>query len=440
VVKVRIRDLIVWFLILTNVAIPATNIKFADIQPADVVLVAILIAVVGWFAFSDRDIRVDRDIAWLLSSWSLLILLVALSALCSLRLQFHPPSDALKDSLKMAPWLSAAKLIQIGSCVGGFLFFAQVLGRDLRLLRLAASLYIWIGVINALYAILSWMLLYYYNIDLLGAYQDFSGIRTRALFNEGGPYGLYSVSVILVAAFQRYNFRSITRLSFWGLIVGPVGLSFILSGSKGGIICIVALMAWAALSRLQIRYLTIGAALVVVAIVATPILDQLQTYWNIYQDYGIVAAANPGDLNIVAGRMAAATVIPEMVQAHPIIGVGIGNYSLMRAGPEIDVVAPDFWDVPGAGLSIYAAELGIPLFLFLLWNIWWPIRIVRQSRLPNSVVILVAYQLFAQLIQVQATFFYPWFVCAIGFGFYLANKHGGPHRSPAAYPRHAISP
>lgn len=272
------------------------------------------------------------------------------------------------------------------------------------------------------YASLSWMLLSQFNIDLYGAYEDFSGIRARALFNEGGPYGLYAVSVLLVAVFAYYNLRSLGRWSLWLLVVAPVGLSLMLSGSKSGMICLIAVLGWAALTHLRAGYLIAGAVVGCAAIAVTPILDQLGAYWNVYQNYETVAAAKSDDLNIVAGRVAAMTIIPEMTAAHPLLGVGLGNYALMRGTSEIDVPSPDVWDVPGCGLSLYAAELGIPLFLLMLWNIWWPIRIVRKSHLATSLLILVAFQFFAQLIEVQATFFYPWFVTALGFGFYLAQK------------------
>jgi hypothetical protein len=170
------------------------------------------------------------------------------------------------------------------------------------------------------------------------------------------------------------------------------------------------------------RYLIIGAAVAATAIAFTPILHQFGSYLVIYQNYELVASAKSEDLNVVAGRLAAAIVIPEMVAAHPILGVGLGNYSVMRGAPEIDVPSPDVWDVPGSGLALYAAELGIPLFLILVWNIWTPVRMVRNAGLPTCLIILVAYQFFAQLIEVQATFFYPWLASAIGFGFYLAQK------------------
>lgn len=148
--KICFRRLVSYLLVLVNLALPVTNFKVADIQAVDVVLVAILTATAAWLIRQERPVRIDRDISWLLGSWLLFVLLAGLFALCSLRLRFHQPFDALGDPLKTAPFLSAAKLIQLASCMGGFILFAEWLRRDPRLLRFAASAYVWIGVINAL--------------------------------------------------------------------------------------------------------------------------------------------------------------------------------------------------------------------------------------------------------------------------------------------------
>jgi hypothetical protein len=178
--------------------------------------------------------------------------MTGLFALCSLRLRFDLPYDALNDPLKTPPFISVAKFIQLGACIGGFIFFAQMLGTDVRLLNFAASLYVWVGLLNAIYANVSWIMLMHYGIDLHGAYEDFSGFRACALFNEGAPYGLYAASILLVAAFKYYGLGTMYRLQFWALVAAPVGLSIVLSGSKSGALCLIALFAWTALTQLRI--------------------------------------------------------------------------------------------------------------------------------------------------------------------------------------------
>src|SRR5262249_549821 len=234
---------------------PLTNLKFADLQPVDGVLLLVsAVLVIQWIVGRNR-LLLEPTLARLATGYAVFLLAAALLALLSLRLQFYPPSGAAQDPLRSAPFLSIAKLVQLTICVTGFLCLGHILGKDWRLLKAAAALYVWIGVLSSLYAIVSWIILYYFNLDLLGSYVDYSGLRTRAFFNEGGPYGLYAVSIILVGLFRRYTLRTITSASLLLGVVLPVGASLILSSSKSGAICLVLLFAGMGISGLRISHL-----------------------------------------------------------------------------------------------------------------------------------------------------------------------------------------
>jgi O-antigen ligase len=79
------------------------------------------------------------------------------------------------------------------------------------------------------------------------------------------------------------------------------------------------------------------------------------------------------DTGSSAARIPMYEVAFNVIKAHPIVGVGLKNYTLVHQDydhtPEhISVLIPDF---PVHNLFLlYAAEIGIPGLLFFLWFIW----------------------------------------------------------------------
>ena len=81
------------------------------------------------------------------------------------------------------------------------------------------------------------------------------------------------------------------------------------------------------------KKILIGATVLLLAVLGL-FQRQLVTYWLLYQDIDEIAAYHPGDRNYVMGRVTGALIVPRMIAAHPIGGIGLGNYSLMRNDPE----------------------------------------------------------------------------------------------------------
>ena len=101
-----------------------------------------------------------------------------------------------------------------------------------------------------------------------------------------------------------------------------------------------------------------------------------------------------------------------MIEAHPITGIGLGNFSLLRNAPEYLQGLPtkDTWELPGIGLVAYVAELGIPLFVYLMVLLCMPAWMCR-FRASKFAFVLAAYQPLAHVFGVQLNFYYPW-LCA----------------------------
>jgi len=117
----------------------------------------------------------------------------------------------------------------------------------------------------------------------------------------------------------------------------------------------------------------------------------------------------------------AAHLVPRMIAEHPFGGIGFGNYSLQRNNPNYLQGLPTTsgWDLPGLGLAGYVAELGVPLVLFLIWLIWYPVKVIRFHKVSILVVLTASYQFFAHLVGVQITFVYPWLLTALALGYAL---------------------
>ena len=76
------------------------------------------------------------------------------------------------------------------------------------------------------------------------------------------------------------------------------------------------------------------------------------------------------DANFVMGRVAGLVLGPRMMAAHPLLGVGWGNYPLVRDDPQYrrgTAFALQSTDSPSLGPIDYIVELGFPLFLYLTW-------------------------------------------------------------------------
>ena len=415
---------------------PLTTLKTGDIQPVEFFLGFWMLLVVVWIAINDWSFFARPELMRLSRHYAIFFLLTLAISLFALRLEFYPPPVAAGHLFKARGILSIARLAQFGLAASAMIVLANLTSRDPRLIRFLAAAYMWVGVTNATYAIASWLALYLAHIDLLGAYVTESGRlvdqlpRARAFFNEGGPYGVYAVSVILVTLFRRSALHDIKRGTM-GAVLLLVGSSLALSASKAGIICSISLWLWQSLHKFRVRQIAAAVA-VAAAILTTPLVQGVENYWYAYQVLEYAAAQDPHDYNLVVGRVAGMYIMPRMVADHPISGVGFGNYPLIRNSPQYLQMLPDedVWDIPGLGLIEFTAELGIPMFLYLLWIVWTPVRIGRRLGVPGIALVLGGFQLFAELLGAQITFFYPWLATSLAMGFMLEVGRSGNAVAP----------
>ena len=399
-----------WLLALAMLS-AAPVLRIGDVQLLEIVQALSVCAAAAWVAYGGFRIRFPEP--WREYGVRYLVLLglcAGVSAL-SLRLQFFPPPGI--SILKQPAAVSVSRLLELSLAMYSALAAAAAFRRNPKLLRMALDLYCGVAAVSAFLSILSWVLLEGGGIytPMVYGFDD----RVRGFFNEGGPYGMYLASAAVAALFRRRLFPPAYRgVIAWFLALD--GAALLLSGSKAGLIAAAMLCGSGVLlagSRKQKMALLAVAAL---ALAATAGLfgSKFLNYWLLYQNFDEAAAYHPDDPNYVMGRVAGALIVPRMTAAHPAGGVGLGNYSLTRNDPEYLQGLPptDEWDLTGMGLAGAAAELGVPLAVYLFWLLLRPVRRARAVRAPVAVGLAAAFQPVAFLLGVNLNFFYPWLVTA----------------------------
>jgi hypothetical protein len=412
--KNRLRDVLLIGLLTSLAAF--TNIKLAGLQMEDVALMGLSFYSVAKFLASGFFLQVDRTLHSLLKSWCLLLLSLLILAVLALRLKFYPLEDA--SLLKQPVVFSVSKLLQLAAIIVGFLWLTNRFLNKKYLIK-AMDVYWYTGIGISLYAVICWIFLLATHIDVpfldqfFGAYLLDGHIRARGFFNEGGPFGIYVASVLIIGLLRGdMTGRSISVVKF--IILGS---AFLLSSSKAGFFLLLLMFIGSVMlgssTKTKLIYLLPATILFTGIAFSLNLQQSLEGYINAYQGVEDKIAYLSNDNNIVLGRVAALYIVPRMLAAHPATGIGIGNYPLMRNDPHYLGKLPtirDREDLPALGIAGIAAELGIPATLWMMVLFLVPYWTNRK----NGILIRAAasFQFLAHAMGVQITFFYPWFVSA----------------------------
>ncbi|MGE5645921.1 MAG: O-antigen ligase family protein [Acidobacteriota bacterium] len=380
----------------------APVLKIGDVQAVEILQTLWLALAAPAFLY--RGMRVPYS--W--RGYALFLgLCLALSAV-ALRLPFYPPLET--GFLKQPGLLSLARIFELSLAICFMLIVARLLARRRALLRLALDAYCAIGVLSAWVSLAAWALARGAGIETFPVYGD--GARLRGFFNEGGPYGVYLVSVAVTVLLRA---RLMGRARNAALV--SLGAALFLSGSKAGVLaaaCLCGIGAAVTGSRAR-RIAVLGSCAAVLAIFLALFQGRMYGYMYSYLNFDEVLVYRPGDPSLIMGRIAAALIVPRMIAAHPLVGIGAGNYSLMRNDPVYLQGLPpvDDWDLAGMGLFGSAAEFGLPLTVFLLALLLRPLIAARKRRAPAIVAVAAGFQPLAFLLGVNLNFFYPWLVGAL---------------------------
>ena len=135
--------------------------------------------------------------------YGLFLIMCAALSIVSLRLTFYPVPDV--SALKQPLTVSIARLFELGLVMYFTVACADTLASKPRLIRYALDTYYSIGTLSALVSIASLIALTFSGVQAFSAYG--TDKRVRGFFNEGGPYGLFLVSAILIGFVRAHYFR-----------------------------------------------------------------------------------------------------------------------------------------------------------------------------------------------------------------------------------------
>ena len=411
-----------WVVVVTVLS-TAPVLKLGDVQLVEAVQciwIAIYIASLSTSRLTPPTDRLWRDLR--LQYGIFLVLSTAISIL-SFRLSFYPPPNI--SLLKQPGFVSLSRLFELGLAIWFMLVLAASMARRQTLLRLALSAYCAAGLVSAIASIVSFGLEATLGWHLYPVYgRDH---RVRGFLNEGGPYGLFLISVILAALLRARYFPPRSRIAHrFAVLTLIVALG--LSGSKAGILAAAALCLFGVIVSTTTRQRFVLAALLVLTTASFVLLFRARfvSYVYTFSNFQMQVYMRQSDPNLVMGRIVAVFIVPRMILAHPLLGIGLGNYSLMRNDPDYLRGLPpaDQWDLPGLGLIGVAAEMGVPLTIYFFLILLKPMRYAKLAKAPAVLRVAAAFQPAAVLLGVNLNFFYPWLFSAfaLSFIFYEAGE------------------
>jgi hypothetical protein len=410
-----------FFLALVGTLASTVTLKFAEIQYLEYIYAFQMGLLV--LALPRRHYRVSwaRPLAFLGLLYILFDVLALVLAIFALRFHFYTSSWV--TPLKSPVIITISRLVELILSSFIMLYLADLFRTSVDKLRFTMRIYFWTGVASACYSTLGAIALRL-GLGSFGVYSNLN--RFRGFYNEGGPYGLYVVSCLVVGICLYRQQWEPRRRFFFAFAMLSIGLVF--SFSKAAYLCSLTLLLLNALLEGSVAR-RLGIVLTGIALIftVTRFID-VEAGIRIYQregaNYEFASHRHSLDQNYVGGRVAGAFIIPRMIAAHPWTGVGWGNYALVRNDPAYRGSAAwaDFYDIAGLGILSYAAEFGLPLFFFLVVIFLLPFVYLRRHGAPAYIWNLALVHPLVMLYGAQLNLTYPWIATAFALGLGFAAR------------------
>jgi hypothetical protein len=369
-------------------------------------------------------------------------------SLSSIRLPLYPPVYG-PFFLHVPLLVVVLRYIELFVVVFYGLYAAELMRRDHRLRDFGMKWYVKSAIIT------SWMTFAAFAIFKFTGFAPSSvntAARGQGMFPEGGPWGLYLVTVAMVTRIL-WKRKAITHRQFL-ITAATLGYSFYLCRSKSAALAaLLIFVTQVFFGRSLKQKLTSIVAIAAVCTATWFVFDVpmlLDLYVALQKKAEVVVWLNRDDPNTAYGRVAGSVIVPRMIAAHPITGIGMGNYSVMRNDPDyLGIMFPvRNYDLPGLGLMAVAAELGIPCLMLLYGMMMYPAFRVKLANGNAALLTLALCQPYVHLMGAQITLFYPWMSAAFVLSFLPlpARKLGrrfvmaGPKGFPKGGPRPLSAP
>jgi len=378
-------------------------LKVAGIQYLEIIEILLFLYLLTRSARTAWRIEMSRFLLRLGWKYALFLAVAAIGV----ALSFTRPTYLTTARIYGLGYISISRATELVCGVTALITLAEVFRRDPRKCFFTMKVYFWTGTISGLVAIPQAIL----AADHRGA----------GFFNEGGPYGLYMISVLLVGmALRAFAIGPGRTVLTAALVFDLVALTSAASKAAFAAIAVLFIIQVAIAAGVKQRIVALGVMMLGVILVAsfTNVVKGTATYLATSDSYVQLSQLRPTDYNLVVGRVAGLYFVPRMIAQHPWLGVGWGNYGLVRNAPEYrgDSVWVSVNDLPSLGLYGLAAEIGIPLTLFLIYLLFLPAAAVRRLTTWRIVANLALLQPIVHLFGAQLNLTYPWIVSAFALG------------------------
>lgn len=396
-------------------------LKIGEIQYLELILGADLM-IVAWLFFQNRmRVPIFKPFYSIGTSYVMFIGLAFLLSIFVLDQNFYAYNYTL---LKRPVLVTISRIVQLLLDVFYMLYMASLYREDERLCAFGARVYYWIGVLGGIYAIASFPLNYLFDLQV-GTYSD--SHRLRGFNNEGGSYGTYLVSVILLTV-AMYHRKWLSRRQYF-MSMALFLVCLVGSQSKAAFfVVLVILLAHMLWTKTGVtRWVTIGAVVLAFAILTSVInlRGQIDTYVKLSATYQKLSNKKSTDGNYVMGRVSGAILGPRMVKAHPLVGIGWGNYPLVRDDPAYrqgTAFSIAKIDSPSLGPLDYMVELGLPLWMYMTWLALKPVYLLRRNRADPWLLGLAMMQPVSNWFGAHLNITYPWVVVGLALGMGFTNR------------------
>ena len=235
--------------------------------------------------------------------------------------------------------------------------------------------------------------------------------RLRGWFAEGGPYGLMLAFIFVISFFYRSRYNLLIRFFLVFNIV-------FLARSKAGILLLVlwGVIYYYKTIYKKIRSLSLAVLVIGAAIIFFAFLKLADVYIEYSENMKEYIELRPDDTNIIMGRIAGSHIVPKMVVDNPILGIGLGNYPIMRNIPEYRSFIPESPsgknDAHGfGGIVQILVDGGVFILFFFSLILYLATR--KTIKLKNNLEIYFFVFPCFFLTGVQIYFLYPWFLYGV---------------------------
>lgn len=403
-----------WVILAIMGALTSTVLlKIASVQYLEIIELALLLFVAFRVAQNGWQFELSRSLLRIAAGYAIFFFVTAIGAALALQRSFYLETAGLYGP----GFITVARAAELAAGVSALLILADIFRRDRAKCLFTMKVFFLVGSLSSVVSLAGLVVERILHIPMLGA----AAGRASGFLNEGGPFGLYVLSVMVTGWVLR-SFNGVVARRVLLLAQICNFLAFAASASKAGFVALGLLFLGQLLISSGIRQRLLAAVVAAVAIAITITLTDVYGGTLKYiaggEAYETYSVLRPNDTNFVIGRAAGLYFVPRMIAAHPWLGVGWGNYGLVRNDVQYRGFSPVIGVTDAAGLGLYSttAEIGIPLVILLIYLLFQPLLLTKRLTHWRPLLTLALIQPVVHLCGAQLNLTYPWIVSAFALG------------------------